>query len=132
MGLLMSSNAAHPMRPATRLNAPPPMKRNALVVMEDMDTARIARRFPIKAARVSQSRHHPNSAPKCQRKTANRFQSKFQNRIANRYQRRTVSKFPNRTVIKFPRRFASRCLFRHQQKFQDKFVRNKDMDMVTK
>merc|ERR1719378_1655517 len=111
--LLMSSNAAHPMRPATRLNAPPamnnnarlqpmssnvlpPMQRNALGVMEDMDTARIARRFPIKAARVSRSRHHPNSAPKFQRRTANR------------------------------------CLFRHQQKFQDKFVRIKDKDMVTK
>merc|ERR1712201_16699 len=92
--LLMSNNAAHPMRLATRLNAPqamnnnarlfmrqamssnvlPLIQKNALVVMEAMvDMARSARRFPSKAARVFQSRHLPNSALKYQRRFANSF-----------------------------------------------------------
>merc|ERR1712201_2285 len=125
--LLMSNNAAHPMRLATRLNAPqamnnnarlfmrqamssnvlPLIQKNALVVTEAMvDMARSARRFPSKAARVSQCRPLPNSALRSLRRTANRFQSKF------------------------PRKSVSRCLSRHQQKFQDRSVRSKDMDMA--
>merc|ERR1712201_67530 len=121
--LLMSNNAAHPMRLATRQNAP--------VVTEAMvDMARSARRFPSKAARVSQCRPLPNSALRSLRRTANRFQSKFQNRTANRSPRKTVSKSPSKIVIKFPRKSVSRCLSRHQQKFQDRSVRSKDMDMA--
>merc|ERR1719419_1761982 len=89
-------------------------RRSALEVMEDMeDMERSVRRFPSKAARVSQSRNHPRSATRCQRRTANRFQSKFQRRTADRFQSRT----------------ALKCLFKNQPKLQNKSVKVRDLDM---
>merc|ERR1712115_259016 len=111
----MNNNAAHLMRPAMRPNALPAMnnsaqlfmkhlmnrsvqqatRRSALEVMEDMvDMERSARRFPSKAARVSQSRNHPRNATRCQRRTADRFQ----------------------------RRTALKCLFKNQPKLPNKSV----------
>merc|ERR1719378_1170668 len=131
----MSNNAAHLMRPAMRPNALLAMnnsaqlfmkhlmnksvqqatRRSALEVMEDMeDMERSVRRFPSKAARVSQSRNHPRSATRCQRRTANRFQSKSQRRTADRFQSRT----------------ALKCLFKNHPKLQNKSVKVRDLDMV--
>merc|ERR1711976_1096181 len=70
-------------------------RRSALEVMEDMvDMERSARRFPNKAARVFQSRNHP--------------------RTATRFQRKTASKSPKRTADRFQRRTALKCLFKNQ------------------
>merc|ERR1712173_143489 len=95
-------------------------RRSALEVMEDMvDMERSARRFPSKAARVSQSRNHPRNATRCQRKTANRFQ------------RKTASKSPKRTADRFQSRTALKCLFKNQPKLPNKSVKVRDLDMVT-
>merc|ERR1712111_282173 len=96
----MSSNAALLMRLAMRLSAPPAMRNNVPPLMErfvqvvmevdieamdmenvqedidvkDMvDMARSVRRFPSKAARVSLSSNHLNSALRCQGKTVSRL-----------------------------------------------------------
>merc|ERR1712173_219320 len=99
-------------------------RRSALEVMEDMvDMERSARRFPSKAARVSQSRNHPRNATRCQRRTANRFQSKFQ--------RKTASKSPKRTADRFQSRTALKCLFKNQPKLPNKSVKVRDLDMDT-
>merc|ERR1711976_121668 len=99
-------------------------RRSALEVMEDMgDMERSVRRFPSKAARVSQSRNHP--------RTATRFQSKFQRRTASRFQRKTASKSLKRTADRFQSRTALKCLFRNQPKLPNKSVKVRDLDMDT-
>merc|ERR1719471_2457927 len=60
-------------------------RRSALEVMEDMeDMERSVRRFPSKAARVSQSRNHPRSATRCQRRTALKCLFKNQPKLQNK------------------------------------------------
>merc|ERR1712168_1069363 len=60
-------------------------RRSALEVMEDMvDMERSARRFPSKAARVSQSRNHPRNATRFQRRTANKCLFKNQPKLPNK------------------------------------------------
>merc|ERR1719326_1739027 len=110
---------------------------NVQVDMEDVevmvDMAKSVRRFPTKAAGVSLSRHHLNSALRSQGKTAIRFLSKFQNRTASKFQEKVVRRFQGKIARKFPDRTAPRFLSRHLQKLQSKSVidRDLDMDMVT-
>merc|ERR1711893_550651 len=116
----MNNSAQQFMRQLMNRSAQQATRRSALEVMVDMeDMERSARRFPSKAARVSQSRNHPKSATRCQRRTANRFQ------------RKTASKSPKRTADRFQSRTALKCLFKNQPKLQNKSVKVRDLDMVT-
>merc|ERR1712112_776591 len=127
-------------------SVPPPIARFVSVVMEEdkvdgmenfqvdmedvkviVDIARSVRRFPNKAARVSLSRHHLNSALRSQGKTAIRFLSKFQNRTANKFQEKAVRVFQGRIARKYQDRTAQRFLSRHQQKLQGKSVIDRDL-----
>merc|ERR1712029_382612 len=89
-------------------------------VKDMVDMARSVRRFPSKAARVSLSSNHLNSALRCQGKTVSRFQSKFQRRTASKSQGRVVRRSQGKIAKKFQDKTAPRCLSRHQQRLQNK------------